>query len=243
MNLVVDIGNTAVKMAVFQQDKLLNKMIFPLENFSKNFSKSLKTYPELDHAIVSNVSTEATTIIKALQNKLKVVVLDSTLPLPFTNLYKTSSTLGKDRLALVAAAVLNYPETNVLTIDVGTCVTYDIKTKEEQYLGGAISPGLGIRFKGLHKFTANLPLVQVEPVQDYIGTTTYSNILSGVVYGLKMEILGVINSYQTDFEDLTIILTGGDSQILSIPLKNSIFANSNFLLEGLNFILEFNKTQ
>lgn len=243
MNLVIDAGNSFVKTAVFQNNRLLEKQIFRREDFSKNFSNLKKKFPEIKKSILSSVSFMDSKLENEVRQSYSLLQLDNKIRLPFKNKYATPDTLGKDRIALVAAAVNTYPGENVLIIDAGTCITYDLKTKEDVYLGGAISPGLQMRFQSLHKFTANLPLVKPKPEAELIGNTTESSILSGIINGIKMELKGTIESYNTKFEDLTIIFTGGDSQILSIPLKNSIFANSNFLLEGLNFILEFNKTQ
>ena len=243
MNLVIDAGNSFVKTAVFQNNRLLEKQIFRREDFSKNFSNLKKKFPEIKKSILSSVSFMDSKLENEVRQSYSLLQLDNKIRLPFKNKYATPDTLGKDRIALVAAAVNTYPGENVLIIDAGTCITYDLKTKEDVYLGGAISPGLQMRFQSLHKFTANLPLVKPKPEAELIGNSTESSILSGIINGIKMELKGTIESYNTKFEDLTIIFTGGDSQILSIPLKNSIFANSNFLLEGLNFILEFNKTQ
>jgi len=243
MNLVVDGGNTLVKTAVFQKNTLLDKQVFKKEDFFRNFQILQKKYPEIENSILSNVTSLDFELENTLKNAYSLLRMDDALMLPFENKYATPETLGKDRIALVAAAVSFYPGRNVLVIDAGTCITYDFKTKEEVYLGGAISPGKEMRFNSLHKFTANLPLVTSKPEAELIGNSTESSILSGIINGIRMELKGTIETYSSKFEDLTVIFTGGDSQVLSIPLKNSIFANSNFLLEGLNFILEFNKTQ
>ena len=243
MNLVIDAGNTFVKTAVFQNNRLIEKQSFFKEKFSEEFEKTRKKYPEITNSIVSSVTSGEINMISEVKKAFPVMEFSNSTPVPFKNKYATPETLGKDRIALVASAVNSYPKKNVLIIDAGTCITYDLKTSEEVYLGGAISPGLNMRFKSLHKFTANLPLVTPKPEAELIGDTTENSILSGIINGIKMELKGTIESYNSQFEDLTVIFTGGDSQILSIPLKNSIFANSNFLLEGLNFILEFNKTQ
>ncbi|PTX41680.1 type III pantothenate kinase [Christiangramia gaetbulicola] len=243
MNLVIDAGNTSVKTAVFQNNSLLEKQNFQKENFSEEFQKILKKYPQINKSIISSVTSGENEMISEVKKAFPVLELNNSTPVPFENRYASPETLGKDRIALVAAAVNSFPGKNALIIDAGTCITYDIKTAEEIYLGGAISPGLNMRFKSLHKFTANLPLVIPKPEAELIGNTTQTSILSGIINGIKMELKGTVESYSAQFEDLTVIFTGGDSQILSIPLKNSIFANSNFLLEGLNFILEFNNTQ
>lgn len=243
MNLIIDAGNTFVKVAVFQNDRLLEKHYFEKENFSKKIEEIRENYPQIQNSIFSSVTSGESEMISEVKKISSVLHLDSETKIPFKNKYGTPKTLGKDRIALVAAAVKNCPGKNVLVIDAGTCITYDFKNAAEAYLGGAISPGLQMRFKSLHKFTSNLPLVKPKPEAELIGNTTENSIQSGIINGVKMELKGAIEAYNAQFEDLTVIFTGGDSQILSLPLKNSIFANSNFLLEGLNFILEFNKTQ
>ena len=243
MNLIIDEGNTLVKTAVFQNDRILEKHAFDKKEFSEKIEKIFQKHPGIDQCILSSVGKEDKKIEKQLQGRCAVAVLDSNLKLPFINRYSTPHTLGKDRIALICAAVHAYPGKNVLVIDAGTCITLDFKSREEIYFGGAISPGMQMRFKALHKFTANLPLVTFEPEANLIGKSTEESIRSGIINGIRMELKGLIAEYEAQFEDLTVIFTGGDSQFLSLPLKNSIFANSNFLLEGLNFILEFNRTQ
>ncbi|QTY26371.1 type III pantothenate kinase [Flavobacterium sp. CS20] len=133
-----------------------------------------------------------------------------------------------------------YPHKNVLVIDTGTCITYDFKSAENAYLGGNISPGLDMRFKALHQFTANLPRLKIEkPMTSPLGKTTKDAILNGVIQGVVYEIDQNITRYKSDYKDLTVILTGGDQQYLSAQLKNSIFANSTFQLVGLHAILEY----
>ena len=160
--------------------------------------------------------------------------------MPFKNDYDTPHTLGVDRLALMAAAVDQYPKSNVLVIDAGSCITYDFMDANQNYLGGAISPGLEMRYKSLEAFTSNLPLLQKTVPNQSIGSSTEASIHSGILYGILYEIEGTIKAYQNKYPDLTVILTGGDADFLCKQFKISIFAHSNFLLEGLNFLLEFN---
>ncbi len=240
MNLIIDVGNTLVKFAVFQQNTLLEKKTVEGKNALKAFKKIIKDFPFLKNAVVSYVGKLEKTVFDAINAELKLLVLDQDTKLPFKNMYKTPQTLGVDRIALVSASVKEYSNSNVLIIDAGTCITYDFITKDNEYLGGAISPGIRLRYTTLNTFTANLPLLSTEMPEQLIGDTTASSIHSGVVIGILKEIDGVIDEYQQEYEDLTVILTGGDSDFLSKQLKNGIFANSNFLLEGLNFILEFN---
>ncbi len=198
-------------------------------------------YPGIKSAIIASVAGLAQDQIKTISGKTDLYLVDHQLKTPFENHYSSPETLGADRIALAAAAVLHYGETNTLVIDAGTCITYDMITAEGAYLGGAISPGLTMRYRALHHFTSRLPSLEVGDYQELIGNTTESSIHSGVINGLSMEIEGVIGQYQSRYELLTVILTGGDAQFLSKRLKKAIFAHSNFLLEGLNFLLEYNK--
>lgn len=243
MNLVVDIGNSLVKMAVFQEDIFLKKKISLRQDFLKNLEELAQKYPEITFAMLSSVSKTPSGWIERLKKQYRLFVLDQQLPQLFNNLYATPTTLGNDRIALVSAACKKFPGRNVLVIDAGTCVTYDFKNDREAYLGGAISPGLQMRFRALHTFTENLPLLEPEDEVKLVGDSTKTSMQSGVVFGMTAEIEGVITQYETIYKDLTIIFTGGDAQFLCKRFKNSIFANSNFLLEGLNYILEFNKYQ
>ncbi|WP_299113478.1 type III pantothenate kinase [uncultured Winogradskyella sp.] len=240
MNLIVDVGNTLVKFAIFEKDNLIWKESFKLSQFKKEYKLLKKQFPKLKSAIVSSVGRLSDKQIDLIEADFSVLELNSKTKVPFTNKYKTPETLGVDRIALVSASVLKYSQKHVLIIDAGTCITYDFITNENEYLGGAISPGLRLRYKSLNNLTANLPLLETKVPKTIVGDSTEASIHSGVVLGTVNEIDGVINIYKEKYSDLTVILTGGDAKMLSKQLKSSIFANSDFLLEGLNYILEFN---
>ncbi|MGY0407428.1 MAG: type III pantothenate kinase [Polaribacter sp.] len=240
MNLIVDIGNTRVKAAVFEGNILKKTSIFNQKNILSEVKKIVENYPILT-GIISSVAAISLKKTQKLYKIFNFKVVSDTSKLPFTNLYKTPKTLGVDRMALVVAAVKQFPKTNVLIIDAGTCITYDFVNKTSEYLGGAISPGIQLRYKALNNFTANLPLLDTLEVENFIGKSTTESIVSGVLNGVIKEIDGVISDYHLRYLDLTIVLTGGDTNFLSKQLKSSIFANQNFLLEGLNEILIFNE--
>jgi len=240
MNLIIDVGNSYVKFAVFQQSSLIHKSIFELSEFAPAYLNLKERFPKINEVIISSVGKLAAEKIDLIKRDFKVLVLDSNTKLPFKNLYKTPKTLGVDRMALVSASINQFPDSNVLIIDAGTCITYDFVNSKNEYLGGAISPGIRLRYQSLNNFTANLPLLEAEMPLDILGDSTTSAIHSGVINGILKELDGIIDEYQKKYSDLTVILTGGDANFLSNQLKNSIFANSNFLLEGLNYILEFN---
>ena len=242
MNLIVDIGNTRVKAAVFKADNLLELLVFDKEKIISEIKKNIKI-KSISHVILSNVASISLQNIEQLQKMATVMVVSSNLKIPFINLYQTPKTLGVDRIALVAAAVKQFANKNVLVIDAGTCITFDFVNSNLEYLGGAISPGIKMRYKALQKFTANLPLLHSIKLDSFIGKNTHESIISGVLNGVTNEIEGVISQYEEKFSDLTIVLTGGDTNFLSKQLKSSIFANQNFLLQGLNEILKLNTSK
>jgi len=233
MNLIIDVGNTFIKLAVFKKNELVHKISSSLEEFIGSLAAIHVSFPEITHGIVSSVGSFSEAQLKVLEVSVPIFVLSHKTELPFTNEYATPSTLGVDRLALVSAAAVQYPDKNVLIVDAGSCITYDFLNAENTYLGGAISPGIEMRYKAMNYFTANLPLL--------IGDSTNNSMHVGVIQGVVNELEGFMDRYIEKFPDLTVILTGGDAHFLRDSIKNDIFANSNFLLEGLNYILEINK--
>ena len=243
MNLIIDVGNSFVKLAVFKNTELIHRVVAELDNVLIEVKALNKEYTLIERAIVSSVGRLKKKDINVISKYFDLMVLDSDTNLPFKNLYKTPNTLGVDRMALVCGSIRQFSDRNVLIIDAGTCVTYDFINSENEYLGGAISPGIRVRYKSLNNLTANLPLLDLEMPKNIIGTSTDESLHSGVIFGILNEIDGVIESYKLKYSDLTVILTGGDAKFLSKQLKSSIFANPNFLLEGLNFILQFNTNE
>jgi type III pantothenate kinase len=239
MVLVIDVGNTQIKLAIFQQDTLLNKTIIQKHELQKNIENILNTHSNITNLVVSSVGEINQNDFLPFQNLLKIHFISHLTPFPFQNLYKTPKTLGIDRLVLATGAVLQFPNQNRLIIDAGTCITYDFINHKNQYLGGAISPGIRLRYESLHNYTAKLPLLTLLEPEDFIGNSTEMSIHSGVINGLANEMDGFINLYKQDYENFKIILTGGDANFLAKRLKNTIFANSNFLLESLNKIYKY----
>ena len=162
------------------------------------------------------------------------------MALPIQNLYSTPETLGVDRIAAVCGAQTTFPNEKCLVIDMGSCITYDYLNEKGEYHGGSISPGLNMRFKAVHTFTAKLPLVKPLADPALIGTTTASNIQSGVINGLTEEIKGIISLYQHKFGNIRVILCGGDAHFFENKLKGVIFAIPELVLIGLNSILSHN---
>ena len=241
MNLIIDAGNTMLKIAVFDKTRMIYNEKRAVIDFPESIKAVLHNQPNIKRAIVSNVGHLQKKDLDVLSIFVDVHQLSHQSKVPFKNSYATANTLGVDRIALATAAFYWNPNGNTLVIDAGTCITYDIINDYGEYLGGAISPGLEMRYKALHNQTSQLPLLQTSDLLDFIGNSTETSIHSGVINGICQEMDGIIKQYNSRFEDLTVILTGGDTQFLSKRLKNTIFAHSNFLLEGLNYLLEYNK--
>lgn len=239
MNLIIDVGNTRIKTAVFDDSKLIHNESITKESFVPEAIKIVKKF-KCTNVIISSVGSLNKSQIAELAAEINLIALDYNTKVPFVNQYATPKTLGVDRIALVSSAVVTYPNKNVLIIDAGSCITYDFVNNEGNYLGGSISPGLQMRYKALHVFTEKLPLLEPSEIVELVGNSTESSIHSGVINGIINEIDGIINQYRKKNADLTVVLTGGDVNFLSNKLKNGIFANPNFLLEGLNTILTYN---
>jgi len=242
MKVAVDIGNSRIKAGVFQRDLLLfdSECATSKEGFHDLLKQLFDRYPDIEHGIMSSVHSETDLFHDLLTLFCRVIRVHPGLKFPFRMGYATPETLGTDRLALASAAMYFHPRSNVLIIDSGTCITYDFINQEQIYLGGAISPGLRMRYQALHRYTGKLPLLQPMRFPGLVGNSTEESMHSGIIKGLGYEVDGTIDAYRKEYQDLTVILTGGDALFFVKQLKNSIFAHSKFLLKGLNYLLEFN---
>ncbi|MDD5570333.1 MAG: type III pantothenate kinase [Bacteroidales bacterium] len=239
MNLAIDFGNTCMKLGLFNDNILTEVKVF-----ERNKLKELEKYvlkKNIKSIIISSVIRESEAFIKTFIKRNKIIKLENKTKLPIKNLYKTTKTLGKDRIADVVGANFIFPEKNVLVIDIGTCIKYDFINSKNEYLGGSISPGVEMRLKALHNYTDKLPLIKRREINNLIGNTTETSILSGVLNGISAEIDGIIEKYKIKFKDLKVILTGGDIIFFDNRIKNSTFAEPNLVLKGLNVILRYNQ--
>jgi type III pantothenate kinase len=236
MNLVIDSGNSAAKVGIFDHQNLIEKHT----THSTAELEQLVKKVAAEFVIISTVKNDSEEIAGLAKSAKKIFTLHPALPLPVKNRYATPSTLGADRIAGVCGAKQIFPFTNCLVIDAGTCITYDFLDKDAFYHGGGISPGLNMRFKSLHTFTAKLPFVSSKGQVPLIGNSTETSIQSGVVNGMLAEIEGIIEQYSKTFENLRVILCGGDALFFENQLKASIFASPELVLIGLNSILNHN---
>lgn len=239
MNLIIEQGNSSSKVAVYNKGVLLE--CFQYKRFGVQDLMPLFDKYELTHGILSTVIEVDKELNRFLESALNVFVfLDEFVRLPIKVEYKSPSTLGRDRLAAVVGANFLKPDRDILVIDAGTAVTYDFINASGTYSGGNISPGMTTRFRALNHFTSQLPLVEEGDDIPAIGFNTETAIQSGVVNGIVYEMDGYIEEYRKKTLSLLVFLTGGHSIYFERRLKNSIFADINLVLTGLNRILDYN---
>ncbi len=238
--LAIDIGNTRYK-ALLTDDVQTN--YFTAEN-EDSLIAQLKNIPLVDTYIicgtVSNRANQIYDFIKLKKNRGQIF-FDYRTPVPLKNLYQTPETLGSDRIAGVVGASSLFPNTSCLIIGAGTAITYDIINNKNEYMGGSISLGLQIRYKALHQFTDNLPLLQLTHNNVvFPANNTNDCIHTGIVQGVVFEIENYIAQFEKQFPLGKTIISGGDSYYLVKKLKKHIFAKEELTLIGLINILKYN---
>jgi type III pantothenate kinase len=235
MNLAIDLGNTRVKAGLFNGRELVETRVYDSPDA---LAADSSFYKKAEKCMVGSVVKDPQYISGIFSDLNGLRFFNTESKIPLKNSYKSVATLGSDRLAASIGAYSIYPNRNVLVIDSGTCLKFNFTTANNEYLGGAISPGIKIRFKALQHFTDKLPLVNFdENFEKLIGQNTEESILSGVINGILNETDGVINQYKASYPDLTIVVTGGDTGFFAKRLKNCIFAQPHLVLNGLNEIL------
>ena len=238
MKLIIDIGNTTVKTALFEDKQLITSSVLSdcsLQNMVDFVGKHI-----VSSAIISSVKELNVEVEKIIQH-FNALFLDEKTPLPITIDYETPNTLGKDRIAAVVGASALFPKQDVLVFDAGTCLTIDFISKDKIYKGGRISPGIEMRYKALHQFTGKLPLCEFSERSMFMGKDTESSIISGVQQGILAEVQEIIKVYKMENKEVIIAVTGGDCFFFEKELKSSIFANPFLVMEGLNEILDYNE--
>lgn len=238
--LVIDIGNSRTKVAIFDDRKLIKNEI--LTHLEEDRLRSYISKYSIQQSIISSVKDEIKVLENILAESTAYTRFSAELNNGITIQYKTPGTLGLDRLAGVIGARALNPKRNCLVIDSGTCITYDAISKEGVYDGGSISPGLNMRLKAMHEFTGRLPLIQLSEFEGFAGNDTVTSMLSGVINGTVSEVKGFIETYRIQYSDLQVILCGGDSNFFDSRLKSSIFAHTlktepDLVLIGLNEVI------
>jgi len=237
MNLIIDQGNSTAKLALFEKNILMD--YFQLDVLTVPFLEQILQKYSISAAILCSVGKVDETVYSFLKKEIShFYELDTHLPLPLAIDYKTPQTLGMDRIASAVGAFAQKANSNLLIIDVGTAITIDFVAASGVYKGGNISPGIDLRFKSLHQFTDKLPLVNEKGDIPSLGYDTETAIRSGVIDGIVREIDSYIEEYEKN-QNVFTFLTGGHSFYFESKLKNSIFADGNLVLKGLNEILNY----
>jgi type III pantothenate kinase len=239
VKLIIDIGNTVAKLVAFdgeepiEEIKTSNETLAALPAFASKY--------HFDRGIVGSVIGIPDAVEEMLTSMpFSILRFTPDTPIPICNKYKSPYTLGSDRLAAAVGASILKPDKDILIIDAGTCITYDVIDAKKNYWGGNIAPGMQMRLDALHEYTVRLPLVQAEGEVPGLGYNTETAIRSGVLRGMKYEIEGYIKSMRAKYPHLLVFLTGGDKINFDTNIKNSIFADRFIVSRGLNKILDYN---
>ena len=240
MNLVIDIGNTAVKVYLFKNNEIIKREVLS-ETALIHYLK-LIAIDDIRNIICSSVTKSyKDQLSNIFKNSNYYDFSDNNLKIPFTNNYETKKSLGQDRIGLISSAVLKFQDQNSLVIDMGTCITYDFIDSQNIYHGGAISPGIRMRYSSFSNYTSNLPLLKFQDITKIIGANTEESLHIGINNGIVGEINQYINSLKKSYSEFNVIITGGDSIFLLNKIKNAIFADQDFLASGLNYIIKLNE--
>jgi type III pantothenate kinase len=238
MNLIVDIGNTSTKLALYDGHKKIN--VSHINDLTREELENDLSGLDIERAIISSVRKLPRSITDLFSASIPYVhYLSTNSNLPFKIGYETPETLGPDRIAGIAGAFNLFPRSELLVIDTGTAITYDFLSNGI-YRGGNISPGLNMRFKALNKFTGKLPLLK--PAENFSnpGRNTTDAILAGVIMGVTYEINEYIRTFEKKSTDFKILLAGGDGGFLKDRITYQLTYMPDIVIDGLNYILEYN---
>ncbi len=243
--LCIDAGNTFIKSAVYADTNADKPLAFDVsegELPNEHFIQALFGHGKIRGAILCSVR-ENTDALEALLAELRIKLLKvaANTPSPIINAYRSAGTLGPDRFALAVGIADRFPGTNCLAISAGTCITYNYVAANNAFRGGGISPGLKMRLRAMHQFTAKLPQVSLQGDAPLLGYDTESSLRSGALVGAAAEIDGILARYESQFAGgFNAVLTGGDAELLLPHLKSRIFADPFLIMKGLHRILRHN---
>ncbi|NNF02002.1 MAG: type III pantothenate kinase [Bacteroidia bacterium] len=240
MQVIVDVGNSRSKIALFHDKKWSMFSFTHSELDRKALEKIIQSHSMPSSAIIASVAEYDSQIDELLRSIAPLFKFDSSLKIPIPLNYRTPLTLGNDRLANACALFDRYTGDAAVAIDCGTCIKFDMVDASGKYLGGSISPGIKMRFSVLSEQTAQLPNLEIDSKVQLIGDSTVKSIQSGVLNGVISEIDGMIQQYESLFPGIKKVLTGGDAELLAGKLKSSIFVAPNLTMLGLKVILDHN---
>ncbi len=243
MNFVIDIGNSFIKLSLFDKDIIVKNFVISVNSIDA-INKTLIDYFDdynIDNVLISNVRNKNIINMRLFPKNVNIIEFNVNTPIPLKIKYKSPGTLGTDRIAAAVGGASVFPGNNVLVIIAGTCITYELVNINQEYIGGAISPGMMMRFNALNNFTGNLPLIN-KPAENppFIGKSTEESLSSGVVWGIVNEIDTNIQKYSELYPGIKVVFSGGDVFYFDKLLKSKIFATEFLVSQGLNKILLYN---
>lgn len=234
-HLVIDVGNTRSKLALFRGGRLVRWL--KVEVPSREVVQGFVGADVLSSIAIATVGAAVKDMAEALSRMAPVYIITSATRVPIGNAYGTPGTLGVDRLANAVGAAERCPGRPVLVVDAGTCITYDLVDADGVFRGGGISPGLQLRSKAMHEHSAHLPRVDLTSTAPVLAGTTVDALRSGILHGARFELRGFVTELTYQFPDLVVLVTGGDGVWAARALKSGIFALPFLTLEGLYAIL------
>ena len=239
MNLAIDLGNTALKWAIFDDKNLIYRGKFDYSNLISDLS-TLEKF-QISKVAYSSVIQVPEVLNEFLRCYNSVLPISRACLFPINSIYETPESLGIDRLTNAVAATSLYAGFDVLVIDCGTCLKVDFVSLKNGFEGGAISPGLSMRYKALNQFTHQLPYLEPKHFNQLTGKNTSDSIHNGVMNGMANEIAGAIRAYQEKYPNIKLVITGGDYHYFqNLMEKKAIFAEPDLTLIGINLILLHN---
>ncbi|MFI3281921.1 MAG: type III pantothenate kinase [Rikenellaceae bacterium] len=239
MNLIIDIGNSRVKVAVVEGQRIIDYAA--TDDYDENIVKNFAQKYDISRSIVSSTRGVQSGVVDSVRGIVgHCLFFDTELKIPLSVQYSTPHTLGRDRLAAAVGAREMFAEGDMLIVDFGTAITIDLVTRDGGFEGGSISVGLMLRFRALHDFTASLPFCEPSFDELDIARSTHDAVVQGVMNGVCYEIEGYISRYLQKYDKLSVIFVGGDAKFFEKRIKNTIFVDRELLFRGLSRILDYN---
>ena len=235
MNLCIDIGNSRAKIALFQGDTVVLEQV--CEVLTKDFLQDIFEKYDIKKSIISSVTHNKREIITFIRKRTSLVELTNETPISLKINYLTPHTLGRDRIAAAVGGMEILPKSDILVIDIGSCVTMDLVTADGVFYGGNIAPGFLMRINAMHDYTAKLPTVKPQIPENILGRNTADAVLCGAFWGIVSEVNALLDRLLSDYPNISIVLTGGDAHYFENHLKNCTKIVPNLVLIGLNKIL------
>ena len=208
---------------------------YPPPSRGRNYAQLFKTLC-IEAAVICSVVPKATMVIKEAISDLghiPIYILGQNLTVPIKNLYGQPKQVGQDRLVCAWAAMKLYGAP-VIVVDSGTAITFDAVSKNREYLGGVILPGLNLSLRALHQGTALLPQARLGKPGTLIGKDTKGSMLSGLVYGFGGLIDVLVEKLSREIgKKAKIVLTGGDARLIRQYCSKSYYFEPDLVLKGL----------